>query len=396
MIMLKALFKQFFGAKYERIGKSLAACLILFLAIRAAEIRVEIAPFILFLTATAVSAGIMWQTLHASGNAERMTGLFMLPFQDRAMTISLILAVTCYTLVTKTFPVLALFFAVHEWSVLESAVALACACNGCFMAAAWYTMTGKLSCHKEVPLPVRKMGLYLVVMWGAGMLSAIFLVQEIVVFALIVSASLFLSLVRLLMTDAYVFYRPASAKLLIRRIKGTGSVFVYLLRYLVTNPNYLLNTVGLCVFVGILPMILGQFAGVYVMPLGFAILCLNTPLCILLSVDPDLEQAVRVLPGQAARFCIRYTLFLFSVNLAVNSVYLISWRMRLGGVGSREVLAAALISLLSAVFSVCLEWFCPIRGWKMETDLWHHPRKYAVPLMMMLLAGMIVMWTSHP
>ena len=46
MMILKALFKQFFGAKYERVGKSLAACLILFLAVRAAEIRVEIAPFI--------------------------------------------------------------------------------------------------------------------------------------------------------------------------------------------------------------------------------------------------------------------------------------------------------------------------------------------------------------
>lgn len=39
-----------------------------------------------------------------------------------------------------------------------------------------------------------------------------------------------------------------------------------------------------------------------VMPLGFAILCLNTPICILLSCDPNLEQAVRVLPGQAPHY----------------------------------------------------------------------------------------------
>lgn len=392
--MLKALFKQFFGAKYERIGKSLAACMILFFAVRAAEIRMEIASFILFLTATALPAGIMWQTLHSSGNADRMAGMFMLPFSEKIMTFSLVSAFACYTLLTKTFPVLALFFAVHEWSVLESATALVCACNGCFTAAAWYTMTGKGSCHKEGPRPMRKMGLYLVVIWGAGMLSAIFLVQEIVGFTLIVSASLLLSIVRLWMTDAYVFYRPESAKPLIRRIKGSGSIFAYLLRYLMTNPNYLLNTAGLCVLGGVLPMLLGQFEGVDVMPLGFAILCLNTPVCILLSCDPDLERAVRVLPGQAGRFCIRYGLFIFIVNMTVSGVYLISWQICCAGVGGMEIMTAALIALQSAVLSVLLEWFYPIRNWKIESDIWNHPRKYAVPVGMLLLAGLIGVWPA--
>lgn len=351
MMILKVLCKQFFGAKYERVGKSLAACLILFLAIRAAEIRMEIAPLVLFLTATALSAGIMWQTLHDAGNVERMMGLFMLPFQDREMTVSLVLAFTCYTLVTKTFPVLALFFALQKWNVLQIAVSLLCACIGCFAAAAWYAMT------KEAAHPEK-------------------------------------SKRKALFADAYVFYCQVSTKKIISHSKGRGSIFLYLLRYLLTNRHYLWNTVGLCVLGGILPMILGQFDGLYVMPLGFAILCLNTPICILLSCDPDLEQAVRVLPGQAARFCSRYTLFLFSVNLAINSVYLISWQMQLGGVGSREVLIAALIALQSAVLSVCMEWFFPIRGWKMETDLWHHPRKYIVPLSMLLLAGLIGMWPT--
>lgn len=347
MPILKALFKQFFGAKYERVGKSLAACLILFLAIHAAEIRLEIAPFILFLTATAVSAGVMWQTLHDAGNAQRMTGLFMLPFQDGQMTVSLVLAFTCYTLVTKTFLVLSLFFALQEWNALQITVALLCACGGCAAAALCYMMI------KETAHPEK----------GKRM------------------------------ADAYVFYRPTSAKQLIRHSGESGSVFLYLMRYLMTNRSYLWNTVGLCAVAGILPMLLGQFAGVNVMPLGFAILCLNTPLCILLSVDSDLEQAVRTLPGQAARFCICYTLFLFVVNLAVSSVYLVSWQMQHGSVGGREVLTALLFALQSAILSVLLEWFYPIRNWKVETDLWHHPRKYIVPLMMFLIAGVIGMWS---
>ena len=83
-----------------------------------------------------------------------------------------------------------------------------------------------------------------------------------------------------------------------------------------------MNTIGLCVVGGILPMILGKFEELYVIPLGFAILCLNTPICILLSCDPGLEQTVRVLPGQAGRFCIRYSFFIFFVNMTESSVYL--------------------------------------------------------------------------
>lgn len=381
MNILKALLKQLLGAKYERIAKSLIACLIVFLAIRTAEIKIEIAPYILFLTATVFSAGIMWQALNFSGNAERMIGLFMLPFGNRRMSLSIVMAFTVYTLITKTFLVLTLFIAVYEWSAVQIAVSLLCACNGCFIAAAWYTWRTK----KRKRLPV-------VFLWCAALLLSVFFVKDMVFFGLTIFASLCLSVLRLFAEDAYGFYCPASAKQLIKRTKGTGSIFLYLLRYLITNKNYLLNTMGLCLIAVFLPLLLGQFEGLYVMPLGFAILCLNTPICILLSCDLGLEQAVRVLPRQASRFCSRYCVFIFLVNMAVSSVYLVSWQVQYGGVGGMEITAALLIAMQSAVLSVLLEWFHPICNWKIESDLWHHPRKYIVPLIMLLIAVFIGMW----
>lgn len=381
MIIFQNLSKQLFGAKYERAVKSLIACIILFLAIHTAGIEIEIAPSILLLTATAFSMGIMWQTLNSSGNADRMTGLFMLPFRNREMTFSLVLAFTNYTLITKTFLVLALFFAVHEWSVLQIAVSLLCACNSCFSVAVWYTMKK------------RKMFLPVFILWGGAIFAPIFLVRETVIICFIAFTSMLISFLRLLKADAYVFYHPVSAKLLIKHTKGTGSIFLYLLRYLITNKNYLLNTAGLCVIAGVMPFILGQFEGVNVMPLGFAVLCLNTPISILLSCDPDLEQAVRTLPGQAKRFCTNCCFFIFSINMAVNSVYLIIWQIGKSGVNSTEIITALIIALQSAILSVLLEWFCPIRNWKIENDLWHHPRKYIVPLIMFLVAGLIGMWS---
>lgn len=380
MKVLEALSKQLFGAKYERIGKSLMACLILFFAIYMAEIRVAIAPRILYLTATVFSAGIMWQTIGSGHNADSFMGVFMLPFRNRSMTISVVLAFTSYTLITNTFLVLALFFAAHKWSVVQIIVSLLCACNGCFMAAAWYTMT------REKKL------LSIVLLWCGAIILPIIFVQETIVITVLALASLLLSVLRLLLVDAYVFYRPVSAKLLIRHTGETGSVLLYLLRYLLTNKNYLVNTAGLCAVAAFLPVMLGQFEGLSIMPLGFAILCLNTPICILLSCNPDLEQAVRVLPGQARRFCIRYCLFIFFINAAVNSVYLISWQIQHRGVGGAEIITALLFALQSATLSVLLEWLRPLRNWKVENDLWRHPRKYLVPLAMMLIAALISIW----
>ena len=368
MIIFQNLGEQLFGAKYERAVNSLIACIILFLAIHTAGIEIEIAPSILLLTATAFSMGIMWQTLNSSGNADRMAGLFMLPFRNREMTFSLVLA---------------LFFAVHEWSVLQIAVSLLCACNSCFSAAVWYTMKK------------RKMFLPVFILWGGAIFAPIFLARETLIICFIAFISMLISFVRLMKVDPYIFYHPVSAKLLIKHTKGTGSIFLYLLRYLITNKNYLLNTAGLCVIAGVMPFLLGQFEGVNVMPLGFVVLCLNTPICILLSCDPGLEQAVRTLPRQAKRFCTNYCFFIFSINMAVNSVYLISWQIGKGGVNSTEIITAIIIALQSAVLSVLLEWFCPVRNWKIENDLWHHPRKYIVPLIMFLIAGLSGMWSVN-
>lgn len=122
---------------------------------------------------------------------------------------------------------------------------------------------------------------------------------------------------------------------------------------------------------------------------GLALLCLNTPLCTLLSANPDLLQAVHTLPGQAGRFGVRYVLFLFLVNTGIDSLYLISWQVIDGGIGQGEILTALIFALQSALWAVLLEWYCPLRSWKTESDLWHHPRKYLVPLAMLLVAALI-------
>ena len=98
----------------------------------------------------------------------------------------------------------------------------------------------------------------------------------------------------------------------------------------------------------------------------------------------------RTLPGQAARFGRGYCLFLFGVNTLVAGLYLAGWLLA-GGQPGAAVLVPV-FALQSAILSVGLEWLRPLRGWKTESELWHHPRKYLVPLVMLLLGAGVSAW----
>lgn len=372
----KALSKQFFGAKYQSAGKSLMAAVILFIAIDAAEFQMEIAPFILYLTSTLFTGGVMWQMLTGKRHIEAMQGMFMLPFDNRSFVFSYVMVLGAYTLITKTLPIWALFFAAASWYPWEIALAVFCGCMACAVTAAGYRM-----CRKGL--------IVLPVLWTTGILAVILLVRQDAVVLTAGAVSIFAAVLYLAFADAYDFYSAAVSKRAVQYTGHRGSVFVYLTRYLLANKSYLVNTVGLCAIACFLPLLFGGFQGLYVFPIGLAILCLNTPICTLLSCDPDLEQVIRVLPGQAGRFCRRYCLFIFIVNGIVAGIYLSSWQIVHGGIGLAHVGAVLLFALQSAILSVILEWKHPICDWKTESDLWHHPRKYLVPLAMLLMVAFV-------
>ncbi len=328
--------KKLFGVKYERLIRTLFLELVVFWRLHIAGFQVEIAPFILYLMAGAFSAGVMWQALSSDGNRANLENMLMLPFEDRNLIVSYVAALGAYTLLTKTAGLLAVVWAVSEWSWAEIMDSILCALAAIVIVSCLYPL-------------------------------------------------------RLGRTDAYAFYvRPASRRRTVK-VHRRSSVWRYLFRYLMAHKNYLVNTAAMWGVACVLPVLLGQMEARFVLPIGFAILSLNTPICILLSCDPALERAVWFLPGQGKAFCVPYCLFILGCNLAADIVFLCSWQIQLGGIGLLHALTAAAFALLSATGSVLLEWYCPIRGWKIESDLWHHPRKYIVPAVMLLLAGLVSM-----
>ena len=244
----KALSKQFFGAKYQSAGKSLLAAVILFIATDAAEFQMETAPFILYLTSTFFTGGVMWQLLTGKRHIEAMQGMFMLPFDNRSFVFSYVMVLGAHTLITKTLPIWALFFAAASWHPWEIAIAVFCGCMACAVTAAGYRM-----CRKGL--------IVLPVLWAAGILAVTLLVRQDAAVLTAGAVSLSAAALYLAFADAYDFYSAAASKRAVQHTGHSGSVFVYLTRYLLANKSYLINTVGLCAIACFLPLLFGEFRG---------------------------------------------------------------------------------------------------------------------------------------
>lgn len=373
-MMFEAFAKKLFGAKYERLKKALLVYLIVFLGLHIADFQIQIAPFILYLMVSTFTASVMWQALSSEDNAANMQNMLMLPFEGREFVFSYVTAMGAYTLLTKTVGLLAVVLAVSVWNGMEVLGSVLCTINAILMTVCVYSL-------KKVR--------YVGVLWAAAVIAVIIFLWNEPYFLPMVIVNCSLSVLFLQRADGYSFYLQTSKNNRTVRSSKHYSVWRYLFRYLNSHKNYLMNTAAMWCVACVLPVLFGQMENLFVVPIGFAILSLNTPICILLSCDPALEQAVRFLPGQKKAFCLPYCLFIFLFNLAADIIFLCSWQIQIGGVTGLMILTAVYFAMQSAVCSVLLEWFYPIQGWKIESDLWHHPRKYIVPAAMLLLAGIV-------
>ena len=371
----KAFAKKLFGAKYERMPRTLFMDVIVFWGLYIAGFQVQIASFIRVLMISTFTAGVMWQALSSKDNAVELMAMLMLPNRRREFVFSYVGVLGAYTVLTKTGLLFAVLMAVSAWKPIELVAIILCMIHAVLMAAAVYS--------------VRKYW-YVDGLWAAVIVAAILFLGSRTWFYLLLLVNGLFAVLILWRADGYDFYQKESRKSHAVRQRKRATLWRYFFRYLSCHKNYLLNIAVMWCVALVLPCFFREMTGLSVIPVGFAILCFNTPICILLSCDPDLEQAVRFLPGQKRRFCIPYCLFIFLCNMAADVIFLCSWRIQNGSVTVQMTAVAVFFALQSAVLSVLLEWFYPIRDWKIESDLWHHPRKYAVPVVMLLLAGAVL------
>ena len=373
----KAFAKKLFGAKYERLPRTLLIDVIVFWGLYIAGFQVQIAPSVRILMISAFTAGVMWQALSSGDNITELGHMLMLPHKSREFVFFYVAALGIYAVLTKTGLLFAVVLAVSVWKPIEMVGMLLCMIHAVLMAASVYSL--------------RKYW-YAGGIWTVAIVVVILFLGSRAWFSLLLFVNGMFAALILWRADGYAFYQWESKKKRALRQRKKATLWRYFFRYLNCHKNYFLNTVVMWCVALVLPYFLSKMAGMSVVPVGFAILSLNTPICILLSCDRDLEQAVRFLPGQKRRFCIPYGLFIFFCNMAADVIFLLSWQIQNGGVTVFMIAEAVFFALQSAVLSVLLEWFYPIRDWKIESDLWHHPRKYVVPVVMLLIAGAASAW----
>lgn len=379
-MMTKAFGKKLFGAGYEKITRSIIINIVLFGGLQAAGISLFIAPFICCLMTTILTIGEMWQALSAEDNSQNMKNMIMMPFDNREFVTAYVFSLGLYIFISRTMLVLALIFAVSKPDVLVIVNVLLCAVNGT-------VLTAVLFAQKKIRI--------IASIWVLLILAAGYFGGTSVYYSVFLVISIAAAILALLKADAYSFYiGDGKTSQKIKKSKK-ASVWVYIFRYMKSHKNYMVNTLFFWGLAVILPIFLKDLTDVdadlikMVIPMGFAILCMNTPIGILLSCDKSLEQAVRTLPGQKKSFCLPYFGFIFVCNIIVEAIYLVSSQLQIGGVSKELVLAAVFFAVQGAIIAVLLEWFLPIRNWKIENDLWHHPRKYIMPGILIVLSGVV-------
>ncbi len=374
MRLMKVFCKKMLGSQYERFRKNLLVCVILFASLNMAEFHIVIAPFVLYLMSSVVTFGVMWQALSSISNVDELRHILMMPVCNRKLSLSYVMAIGLYAIATISAPLLAAVFALADCSVIEVTGSILCVINAIWMSAAIYV-------HRRF----RVVG----IVWAMLLLAGMYFGNQWRGFIWILVGNIVLSIVCVSVANVYDYIEKITV--CSGGFRGGKRYFVwrYILRYLYSHKNYVTNTFAMWGVAVLLPKFLGELGGSFVLPVGFAILTLNTPLCILISCDRSLEEAVKSMPGQIKKFMLPYAGLLFCSNLIADIIFLISWRVQIGMVTLLMVGIAIVFASLSALGSVTLEWFCPLRNWKIESDLWHHPRKYVVPGVMMLIAGVV-------
>ena len=373
-MIFKAFLKKLFGTKYEKMVQILFVYLFMFFGLHIADFQIQIAPFIVYLMVSTFTAGVMWQTLSSEENAVNMQNMIMLPFERWKFVFSYIAAMGLYVFLMKTMPLMIVVIVVSVWNQAVILGSVLCAVNTILMTAVIFAL---------------KRYWYVEIFWIAMVCFVILFAGDKVWFIPILFANIILALLLLQGVNGYAFYIQENRKNLTVRSHKHCLIWIYFFRYLKSHKNYLLNTVIMWCVACVLPLYFRQMESSFAIPIGFAILSLNTPICILLSCNPSLEQTVRFLPAQKKNFCIPYCLFISICNIIVDVIFICSWQMQAGGMNVYMITIGIYFAIQSAVCSAFLEWFYPIRGWKVESDLWHHPRKYIVPTVMLLLAGVV-------
>lgn len=378
-MMLKIMSRKLFGKKYEKILKSIMVCTIIYCGLSNLHYNIAVAHSVLMIINLTFSATVMIQFLGSKDNAGYLKGYFAMPFEKKGFISGYTTAMGIYVITTKTLMVYALILAFTKINAIEILLILSeyiFVCIGSMTAFAYFKD------KKYISLTIGAIGIAMCVLLPLNPISAvIYLVSALILMFVLIN------------TDPYRFILNRSGEL--QKTKSSkGSHFLvakYIMRYIFSNRSYLISPIIITAFLCFLVVNMKNTGFDDGILMGLALSSMNTPLGVVVSSNRGLHAKLDSMPSKAKNFFVPYACVLFVYNMIISAL-LITVVSFFGIKPSLLTVAAAVMFSLQAATAVAfMEDKKPITKWTVETDLWHHPRKYIVPVILILEAGLLTL-----
>lgn len=166
------------------------------------------------------------------------------------------------------------------------------------------------------------------------------------------------------------------------KVKGTifdrAKISNYFARVVLTEKIYMTNTIMIYVFIVFFAIISKQ--NTLMLNLLWTIGAINTPFLTMLSGEPFIDKHIEMLPGKKNTIYVQYCIFLIGYFGVTNLIILfLNEVIASGNICFNMLYAMALVIIETAVV-VYLEKQYRIKEWQTKQDLWKHPRKYILPI----------------
>lgn len=161
----------------------------------------------------------------------------------------------------------------------------------------------------------------------------------------------------------------------------------YFLKVFINEKIYLINTFMLLAIVCFLILI--SKSNYIIWCLTWSIGAINTPILTMLSGDLYIRKQANMLPNDSTSIWNMYKKLLGSYFLCGNILIFILNIFKGNMPFILNIITFILLSIIEPIIGYLLELKIPLLNWKTKQQLWKHPRKYILPVIIFLLTSLI-------
>lgn len=375
--MFKLLSRKLLGKNFSNIYKTVIIAAVIGFGLSSMDIKIQLAQSVLILTSIMYSGTVVLRTLSSKDNVRTIKGIFAMPYDNKKTLWEYTAVVGIYTIFTKTTLLISLLFALTKFTILYCVL---------FLLGTIYAVIGGMcafACLRRTPLVsvlFAVVGASMAFFLPKGYIAAVVLATADIAAAIILSAQPFES-----------FYVKENTFIKPKARKGKPKMIIpkYIVRYFLTNKNFIVSIMMSLVFSCFLAKMFDSQNIEFGFGAALAMISTNTPLATIVSSNRSLKKKLDVIPNKTVGFFVPYSIMSFIIYAVSYALFIIAYAILGGTLEFKWIITAVLFSVQCAVFVSILENKYTLTKWNTEPDLWHHPRKYIIPGVL-LLESMIV------